>query len=247
MTVGNMNNRRILLVDDLENMHKNYREILHERKSVVEDALASFDAKFFDEETEIDSPKYELDSAFQGLEAHQKVTEALKNSEPYALAFVDVRMPPGWDGIETIKRLWEVDSEIIVVICTAYADYSWKDIYNTFGRTDKLVLLRKPFDPAEIRQLALTLTEKWNLNRKAALKMSDLDEMVKERTIKLEEALLQVKSLSGLLPICAHCKKIRDDKGYWNQLETYISTHSEADFSHGICPGCLQEHYSKYK
>ena len=133
------------------------------------------------------------------------------------------------------------------MICTAYADYSWKDIYNTFGRTDKLVLLRKPFDPAEIRQLALTLTEKWNLNRKAALKMSDLDEMVKERTIKLEEALLQVKSLSGLLPICAHCKKIRDDKGYWNQLETYISTHSEADFSHGICPGCLQEHYSKYK
>jgi len=160
---------------------------------------------------------------------------------------MDVRMPPGWDGIETIKKIWEFDSEILVVICTAYSDYSWEELYRIFGRTDKLALLRKPFDEAEVRQLALLLTEKWNLSQKASLKMSDLDKMVLERTKDLEEALSKVKSLSGLLPICANCKKIRDDKGYWNQVEDYISNHSEANFSHGICPVCVKELYPDFR
>jgi len=75
--------------------------------------------------------------------------------------------------------------------------------------------------------------------------------MIQERQAKtitsLEEALAKVKLLSGLVPICAHCKKIRDDKGYWNQIEVYISEHSEADFSHGICPDCVHELYPDYQ
>ncbi len=68
-----------------------------------------------------------------------------------------------------------------------------------------------------------------------------------ERLItELRQALAKVKQLSGLLPMCASCKKIRDDKGYWNQLEAYISEHSEADFSHGICPDCVKKHYPEY-
>ncbi|MBU4133675.1 MAG: hypothetical protein KKF12_22885 [Proteobacteria bacterium] len=63
--------------------------------------------------------------------------------------------------------------------------------------------------------------------------------------IKLQNTLLQVKTLSGLIPICAHCKKIRDDKGFWNQLEMYISEHSDAKLSHGICPDCIKKHYSE--
>ena len=69
----------------------------------------------------------------------------------------------------------------------------------------------------------------------------------RERSIsELQEALAKVKQLSGLLPMCASCKKIRDDKGYWNQLEAYISKHSEADFCHGICPECVKKFYPEY-
>jgi hypothetical protein len=77
-----------------------------------------------------------------------------------------------------------------------------------------------------------------------------LEVRVKERTRELEQrntelevALSDVKTLSGLLPICANCKNIRDDKGYWNRIESYISDHSEADFTHGICPECAKELY----
>jgi len=64
-------------------------------------------------------------------------------------------------------------------------------------------------------------------------------------TASLQDALIQVKTLQGMLPICAHCKKIRDDQGYWQQLEAYISSHSAAKFSHGVCPDCLKEHYAE--
>jgi hypothetical protein len=72
-------------------------------------------------------------------------------------------------------------------------------------------------------------------------------QLERERLIsELREALAEVKQLSGLLPMCASCKKIRDDKGYWNQLEAYIRAHSEADFSHGICPECAKKLYPEY-
>ena len=71
-------------------------------------------------------------------------------------------------------------------------------------------------------------------------------EIYRLRNIELEEALAQVKQLSGLLPICANCKKVRDDEGYWHDVAVYIHKHSEADFSHGICPDCLQELYPEF-
>ena len=73
-------------------------------------------------------------------------------------------------------------------------------------------------------------------------KTQDLEKTVAE----LQNALSEVKSLSGLLPICSHCKKIRDDKGYWNNIEAYIHEHSEAEFSHGICQECAKKHYPDY-
>lgn len=70
-----------------------------------------------------------------------------------------------------------------------------------------------------------------------------MEEMVQDRTRELTEAMDNVKTLKGLLPICASCKNIRDDKGYWTQIENYIHTHSDAQFSHGICPDCAQKLY----
>ena len=83
------------------------------------------------------------------------------------LAVINIlrRMPPGWDGLETIRRLWQVYPELEIVICTAYSDHSWQKIQHTLGSPDRLVILKKPFDKVEVQQLALALTEKWNLRR----------------------------------------------------------------------------------
>jgi C4-dicarboxylate-specific signal transduction histidine kinase len=74
----------------------------------------------------------------------------------------------------------------------------------------------------------------------------ELEKNVRERTADLKKALDNIKTLKGIVPICSHCKKIRDDKGYWNQLEVYVQKHSEADFSHSICPECAKEHYPDF-
>ena len=96
-----------------------------------------------------------------------------------------MRMPPGWDGLKTIEHIWEIDPNVQVVICTAYSDYSWGEITERLGRSENLLILKKPFDSAEVAQLASTLTEKWILARKASLKIEQLEQMVKERTDEL--------------------------------------------------------------
>jgi PAS domain S-box-containing protein len=97
-------------------------------------------------------------------------------------------MPPGWDGIETIRQLWMVQHDLQVVICTAHSDYSWQEITDTLGATDKLLILKKPFDIVEVQQLAQTLTEKWILGRKAALVMNDLDALARKRAAALRSS-----------------------------------------------------------
>jgi PAS domain S-box-containing protein len=120
-----------------------------------------------------------MESAFQGEEGLTKVERALAAEKPYALAFVDMRMPPGWDGLETIRRLWQVYPELEVVICTAYSDHSWHQIQQTLGINERLLILKKPFDKVEVEQLALALTEKWNLRRLAYLRTQNLEELVR--------------------------------------------------------------------
>jgi signal transduction histidine kinase/HPt (histidine-containing phosphotransfer) domain-containing protein len=116
------------------------------------------------------------------------VDAACKKNQPYATAFVDMRMPPGWNGIETIGQIWMADPRVQVVICTAYSDDSWDRILRQLGRTDRLLILKKPFDADEARQLALTLTTKWNLARGVESMVADLEKRVSERTAELLEA-----------------------------------------------------------
>ena len=167
-------NHRILIVDDNTSIHADFRNILCPDNS-DEAAANEMEAVLFDEDKPAaDQMSFELDSAYQGQEALEMVKRALAENRPYALAFVDVRMPPGWDGIETIARIWEVDPELQIVVCTAYADYSWEEMRAKVGQPDSLLVLKKPFDNIEVQQLAHALTKKWLLNFQARLQMAEL-------------------------------------------------------------------------
>ena len=86
---------------------------------------------------------FQLNSAFQGQEALEMVKQAVARKQPYAIAFIDVRMPPGWDGIETTAKIWQVDPDLQIIICTAYSDYSCEEMLGKLGRSDRLVILKK--------------------------------------------------------------------------------------------------------
>jgi two-component system cell cycle sensor histidine kinase/response regulator CckA len=127
-----------------------------------------------------------LDSAYQGQEALEKVKQALAEGRPYAMAFVDVRMPPGWDGIETIARIWEVDPELQVVVCTAYSDYSWEEMRAKVGQPDSLLVLKKPFDNIEVQQITHALTKKWLLNFQTRVQIQELAQTNEKLTMSEE-------------------------------------------------------------
>ncbi len=153
---------RVLIVDDNRSIHDDVKKIL---KPVLANHLATVEAELFGsdepvEQAESTEPEFEVESAFQGQEALELVTQAVRNGRPFSVAFVDVRMPPGWDGVETVQRLWQVEPSLEVVICTAYSDYSWQEMVARLGHTDRFLILKKPFHGIEVRQLAMTLSAK---------------------------------------------------------------------------------------
>lgn len=176
---------RLLVVDDNRAIHEDFRKIFGGGGDTA--ALDAAEASLFEETTTITQrPGYTIDSAYQGEEALAMVQAARAEGRPYAMAFVDVRMPPGWDGIETIARIWAVYPDLQVVVCTAYSDYSWDDMNRKLGHTDRLVILKKPFDNVEVLQLAAALTEKWRLLQEARAHVSSLEARVAERTQELQ-------------------------------------------------------------
>ena len=180
--------RRVLIVDDNRAIHEDFIKILCPGNSSSE-SLEKMEELLFGSVAPVTrGPEFEIDSAYQGREGLERVKEAVAEGRPYAVAFVDVRMPPGWDGVETTARIWEVDPELQVVLCTAYSNYSWDDMLAHLGVSDRLVILKKPFDNIEVQQLANALSEKWQLGRKLGSQMANLAAMVTERTRDLEAA-----------------------------------------------------------
>jgi signal transduction histidine kinase len=177
-------NRRILLIDDTPAIHDDFRASLLDPEA---EGLAAAELALFGE-TCAAAPQFELESAYQGQQAVEKLRASVAADRPYALAFVDMRMPPGWDGVETIERMWREDPRLQVVVCTAYTDYSWKEVLTRLDAGDRLLVLKKPFDSIEVLQLATTLTAKWTTARRAALTMADLEHTVVERTRELQSA-----------------------------------------------------------
>ncbi len=180
-------NLRILVVDDNRAIHADFAKILAEERT--SDKARDMEATLFGAATDTRrTVRFELDSAYQGRDGLEMVKRALAEGRPYAMAFMDVRMPPGWDGIETTEKIWAVDPEMQIVICTAYSDYSWDQMSDRLGQSDKLVILKKPFDNTEALQLATALTEKWSLARQARSQLQNLERLVEERTGELRAA-----------------------------------------------------------
>ena len=192
-------NRRILIIDDNPAIHEDFRKILA-APAEASDFEAVSDELFGAETNRVAINGFELESAFQGQEGLDRVKRAVAVARPYALAFVDVRMPPGWDGVETTTKLWEAYPDLQVVICTAYSDYAWDDMIAKVGRSDRLVILKKPFDNVEVLQLANALTEKWRLLQYAKLKIDGLEQAVAARTQQLRQSEERFKKLCNFSP-----------------------------------------------
>lgn len=198
-----MDTRKIIVIDDNPAIHDDIRKVLGHREASLDDAPDAA-ALFLGAEETGDQIGFRVDGATQGREGVEKVLAALELGEPYTLAFVDMRMPPGWDGLETIERLWQVDPDLQIVICSAYSDYSWREIRERLGETDSLLILKKPFDNAEVRQLAVALTEKWRLTNESR----ERDEARRARLNLVEDSLSKQRSQLELATNLANL-------GYW--------------------------------
>ena len=192
-------NRRILIIDDNPAIHEDFRKILS-ASTDSSDFEAVSDELFGVESNRVATNGFEIESAFQGQEGLDRVKRAVASARPYAMAFIDVRMPPGWDGVETTTKLWEAYPDLQVVICTAYSDYAWDDMIAKVGRSDRLVILKKPFDNVEVLQLANALTEKWRLLQYAKLKIDGLEQAVAARTQQLRQSEERFKKLCNFSP-----------------------------------------------
>jgi signal transduction histidine kinase/PleD family two-component response regulator len=182
-------NKRVLVIDDNPAIHADVRKILCPQASETAAALDLLEAELIGDTRPAavrPAVQFTVDQAHQGREGLEMVQNAIAAGRPYAMAMVDVRMPPGWDGVETTLELWKVAPDLQIVICTAYADYSWDDMLARLGRSDRLVILKKPFDTIEVLQLANALTEKWNLIQQTHAHAEELECRVRERTAEIE-------------------------------------------------------------
>lgn len=175
---------RILVIDDNRSIHDDFRKILCPSSN---DGLDGLEMALFGAAETAARPAFAMDSACQGKEGLAMLEQSIQDQRPYSVAFVDVRMPPGWDGIETAARLWSVAPELQIVICTAYSDYSWGEMTARLKHSDRLLILKKPFDAVEVLQLANTLAGKWRLERQTKQRTDELERLVLERTSVLRE------------------------------------------------------------
>lgn len=168
---------------------------------------------------------YEVCVAGDGVAAWKMLQE---ENAPQ-LAILDWMMP-GMDGLEICRRLHQTNNRNPIYVILLTAKREREDIVSGLeaGANDYIT---KPFDPEEVRA-------RLQAGRRIVELQSELSGRVKE----LQEALVHIRTLQGILPICSYCRRIRDDRSYWSQLEKYLTTHSDVQFSHSICPECYEKH-----
>ena len=189
-------NRRVLVIDDNPAIHKDFRKVLAPGLDQAAALEAEEAALFGAPAIGPTRPNFEVDSALQGQAGVERAREALREGRPYAMAIVDMQMPPGWDGLETIERLWKVDPDVQVVICSAHAGYDWTELVTRLGHADKLLVVKKPFEPIEVLQCANALTRKWQNEWVVRRQVETLEKVVTDRTEGLEAANAQLRYLA---------------------------------------------------
>ncbi|MGC6368931.1 ATP-binding protein [Pseudomonas sp. K2I15] len=261
-------NRRILLIDDTPSIHQDFRKILTPSVDANLE-LDEMETALFGDSVKPQAQAFELDSAYGGQEGLQLLCQAMQQERPYALAFVDMRMPQGWDGAQTIEELWKVDPQLQVVVCTAYSDYSWEELLFRLQAHDRLLILKKPFDNIEVQQMANTLAAKWDMARRSSLQTSHLEHLVEQRTQaltltsqalqleiderkQLESQLVQSEKLASLGQLAAGVaheinnpvgfisSNLSTLDGYFKQLQQMLDAYQQAE--EALAPGeCLEQ------
>ncbi|MCB2182968.1 MAG: response regulator [Desulfobulbaceae bacterium] len=206
-------NKRILIIDDDQEIWKAYQNVLLPVSASAGPATSDLDNELdamLGKDSVTETP-FEVSFAPQGQEGYALAETFLKKNEPFSLAFVDIRMPPGWDGMETAKRLHKLDPNLEIIIVTAYSDRSCAEIVECVGAPHKLLFFHKPFDPEELRQLAIALTDKWRiarqeefqcmelsrLNSKLKTQMAEMEQM-QTRQLELERMLHQAQKMEAI-------------------------------------------------
>lgn len=182
---------RVLVIDDNPAIHDDFRKVLAGAVQAAD--VTDMESRLFGDAGPDDAPTFEIDTAVQGEEGLLKLKASIAEKRPYAMVFCDMRMPPGWDGVQTLRELWKESPTLQAAICTAYSDYSPRQIAAELGTRSKMVIVRKPFDAVELRQLAGMVCEKWDVTHRRIV----LEQEIEARTADLKRAA-EVDTLTGL-------------------------------------------------
>jgi two-component system, NtrC family, sensor kinase len=211
------NNYRVLIIDDNNDIHSDFQKVLVLKRGNEE--LERIESLLFNEvpKTPQTFPDFQVDFASQGEEGYQKIVTSLEENKPYAMAFVDIRMPPGWNGIDTVQKIWDLDPRIEIVFCSAYSDFSLSDIYQKLiNKKNEFLIIKKPFDIVEIKQTAASMCQIWNLKRK-----------LEKRIEEVEGQLLHADKMASIGQLAAGvAHEINNPVGYINSnihtLQKYV-------------------------
>lgn len=190
---------RVLIIDDNPAIHEDFHKIIQgmQRKVLASDSLS---AKLLGEGTsEPEAPRIdvEVDTASDGEEGVAMLRKAIEEDRPYAVAIVDMRMPPGLNGIETLREMWKFDEHIQSVICTAYSDHTWEDYQRELGERSTLLILKKPVEPVVLMQALSALIQRCVTTRKLRDELDALRQHHEDIASKLKDAIALIDESSG--------------------------------------------------
>lgn len=203
-------NNKILIVDDNPSIHQDFKNALVTRISQPTEAVLKLEKEIFGSNSQPNYQhlQFELQHAFSTEDALKILEKSHFEQNPIAVIFMDIKMPPGMDGIAASKIILDKFPHTEIVLCTAFTEYTHEEILIKLGLTDHIIFLKKPFDIVEVRQLAIALMQKWNLNREVEKYTNRLETEVKKRTFELEKALEQAKKAdlakSNFLSLMSH-------------------------------------------
>jgi diguanylate cyclase len=189
-------NRRVLVIDDVPATHDTLQRILGPERGAEATLLDAERAPGSARAPEGARRCFELDTALQDQAGVQRVQRALDAGHPYALAFVKMRDAPATGGLDTVQRLWAIDPNLQVVLSSAQSGYDWAEVVTRLDHPDKLMVLRQPFDPTEVRQCASALTRKWQNEQALRKHIESVEQVIEDRTRGLEAANRQLRHLA---------------------------------------------------